>query len=204
MAMFRNVASVEYGNFGSRAGLLLRAGVFVVFLLCCSGRPSRRLSADRFDAWRHGLRSHHGVQVGKWQAALSCGGDPTRACVQSLPSAGASGLGGEYCKLDGSQPLGYYANVWVPFAKRFMKSQKYQSFVLQDNGTFLAKMIPGPSCFSHWQASFRLLRTALVMTDIISISNLMEWETMVDRLQRQYPGCWGLVAAAERAHVGSH
>ena len=94
--------------------------------------------------------------------------------------------------------------VWVPFAKRHMKSQKYQSFVLQEDGTFLSKLVPGPSCFAHWQASFRVLRTALVMTDIISISNLMEWETMVERLQRQYPGCWGLVAAAEDRGRGEY
>ena len=87
--------------------------------------------------------------------------------------------------------------VWVPFAKRHLKAQKYQSFVLQEDGTFESKMVPGPSCFSHWQASFRVLRTALVMTNIISLSNLMEWEALVERLHRQYPGCWGLVAAAE-------
>ena len=87
--------------------------------------------------------------------------------------------------------------VWVPFAKRHLRAQKYQSFVLQEDGTFESKMVPGPSCISHWQASFRVLRTALVMTNTISLSNLMEWEALVERLHRQYPSCWGLVAAAE-------
>eukprot|EP00435_Cladocopium_sp_Y103_P059823 s1426_g21.t1 len=87
--------------------------------------------------------------------------------------------------------------VFVPFAKRHLKSQKYQSFVMQEDGSFLAKMVPGPACFAHWQASCRVLRTTLIMTEVISLAHLMEWETMVERLSRQYPNCWGLVAAAE-------
>eukprot|EP00435_Cladocopium_sp_Y103_P062533 s1398_g24.t1 len=49
--------------------------------------------------------------------------------------------------------------VFVPFAKRHLRAQKYQSFVLQEDGSFMAKMVPGPSCFTHWQMSFRVLRT---------------------------------------------
>ena len=44
--------------------------------------------------------------------------------------------------------------VWVPLAKRHLKAQKYQSFVLQEDGTFEAKMVPGPSCFSHWHTAW--------------------------------------------------
>lgn len=87
--------------------------------------------------------------------------------------------------------------VFVPFARRHLRAQKYQSFVLQEDGSFLQKMVAGPSCFTHWQACFRVMRTALIMTDIISLANLMEWEALVERMNRQYPGCWGLIAAAE-------
>ena len=45
--------------------------------------------------------------------------------------------------------------VFVPFAKKHLRAQKYQSFVLQEDGTFLSKMVPGPENFAHWQASFR-------------------------------------------------
>ena len=87
--------------------------------------------------------------------------------------------------------------VFVPFAKKHLKAQKYQSFLLQEDGSFLSKMVPGPGCFSHWQACFRVLRTTLVMTEVISLANLMEWEAHVERLSRQFPGCWGLIAAAD-------
>ena len=88
--------------------------------------------------------------------------------------------------------------VWVPFAK------PHQSFVVQDDGSFLAKMVPGPASFTHWQASYRVLRTTLVMTEVVSLANLMEWEALVERLNRQHPGCWGLIAAAEDRARGEY
>jgi hypothetical protein len=42
------------------------------------------------------------------------------------------------------------------------------------------------------------------MTGIISLAKLMEWKAMVERLNRQYQGCWGLVAAAEDRGRGVH
>eukprot|EP00435_Cladocopium_sp_Y103_P039809 s2729_g10.t1 len=106
-------------------------------------------------------------------------------------------------KVLGQPPYCDFA-VWVPFAKRHLKAQKYQSFVLQEDGSFLARMVPGPACFAHWQASYRVLRTTLVMLEVISLANLMEWESMVERLHRQYPGCWGLIAAAEDRGRGEY
>ena len=95
-------------------------------------------------------------------------------------------------------------SVFVPFAKRYLKAQKYQSFILQEDGSFLAKMVPGPACFDHWQACYRVLRTTLVMTDTISLANLMEWESWVEKLNRRYPDCWGLVVAAEDRARGEY
>ena len=68
--------------------------------------------------------------------------------------------------------------VFAPFAKKHLKSQKYQSFLLQEDGSFLARMVAGPSCFSHWHTSFREPRTTLVMTGIINLANFMEWESL--------------------------
>ena len=50
-------------------------------------------------------------------------------------------------KVLGQPPCCDFA-VWVPFAKRHLKAQKYQSFVLQEDGSFLAKMVPGPACLA--------------------------------------------------------
>ena len=89
--------------------------------------------------------------------------------------------------------------VFVPFAKKHLRAQKYQSFVLQEDGTFLSKMVPGPENFAHWQASFRVMRTTFIMTEIITLSNLMQWESMI-----QFPSCWGLIAAADDRARGEY
>lgn len=88
-------------------------------------------------------------------------------------------------------------SVFVPFAKRHLRAQKYQSFLLQEDGSFLSKMVPGPENFGHWQASFRVMRTTFIMTGVISLSNLMQWEAHIEKLNRQFPNCWGLIAAAD-------
>ena len=94
--------------------------------------------------------------------------------------------------------------VFVPFAKKHLRAQKYQSFILQEDGTFLSKMVPGPENFAHWQASFRVMRTAFIMTEIITLNNLMQWESMIERMNRQFPSCWGLVAAADDRARGEY
>ena len=95
-------------------------------------------------------------------------------------------------------------SVFVPFAKRHLRAQKYQSFLLQEDGSFLSKMVPGPENFGHWQASFRVMRTTFIMTGVISLSNLMQWEAHIEKLNRQFPNCWGLIAAADDRGRGEY
>lgn len=95
-------------------------------------------------------------------------------------------------------------SIWVPYSKRYLRAAKYKSFIMQEDGTFLAKMTPGPSSFQHWQSSYRLLRTALLMLDLISLSNILAWESMMEKLTRQYPGAWHLIVAADDRARGEY
>lgn len=87
--------------------------------------------------------------------------------------------------------------VWVPYSRKHMRAAKYQSFLLQDDGSFLNKMVAGPSCFRHWQASFRVLRTALVMLDMVNLCHLVAWEAWIEKLNFLHPSCWHLIVASE-------
>ena len=151
------------------------------------------------------------LQTRRWPAAHRCGGDPGGVGLSWLVFRASHLLTNlSSCRGINGYLDRHLANlhsdfgIFVRFAKRHLKSQKYQSFVLQDDGSFLARMVPGPACFAHRQASYRVLRTMLVMTGIISLAKLMEWKAMVERLNRQYQGCWGLVAAAEDRGRGVH
>ena len=49
-----------------------------------------------------------------------------------------------------------------------------------------------------------MLRTALLMLDLISLSNILAWESMVEKLTRQYPGAWHLIVAADDRARGEY
>ena len=94
--------------------------------------------------------------------------------------------------------------VWVPFQKRVWKSNKYTTFVLTEDGTFVSKLVPGPSCHAHWVASYKVTRTAFVMLDLVTLNNLVMWESHIERLVQRYPTCWHLIVEAEHKARSEH
>ena len=84
--------------------------------------------------------------------------------------------------------------IWLPYAKKHLKTQKYKSFVMMQDGSFITRMVPGPACFQHWLLSFRVLRTTLVMMDQVGLANLMQWENKIEMLNHRYENCWHLIA----------
>eukprot|EP00434_Breviolum_minutum_P035944 symbB.v1.2.031832.t1/scaffold3739.1/size51156/3 len=87
--------------------------------------------------------------------------------------------------------------IWLPYAKKHLKTQKYKSFVMMQDGSFITRMVPGPACFQHWLLSFRVLRTTLVMMDQVGLANLMQWENKIEMLNHRYENCWHLIAEAD-------
>ncbi len=94
--------------------------------------------------------------------------------------------------------------VWVPFQKKIWKANKYTTFVMLEDGTFASKLVPGPSCYSHWVASFRVMRTAFIMLDLVSLNGLVKWEAHMERLHQRYPNCWHLLVEAENKARQEH
>ena len=87
--------------------------------------------------------------------------------------------------------------IWLPYAKKHLKSQKYKSFVMMQDGTFSSRMVAGPSCFQHWLLSYRVLRATWVMMDQVGLANLMQWENKIETLNNRYEDCWHLIAEAD-------
>ena len=94
--------------------------------------------------------------------------------------------------------------VWGPYQRRVGKNTKYKTFILQDDGSFLAKMVAGPSSFSQWLACFRVMRTAFIMLKVVSLSSLMRWEAMMEKLHQRYPQCWHLLVEGENKARADH
>lgn len=94
--------------------------------------------------------------------------------------------------------------IWTPYGRRVNKNAKYQSFIMQEDGSFLSKMVPGPSSYSQWLASFRVMRSAFIMLDILSLNALLLWENHMERLVGRYSNCWHLVVEAENKARSEH
>ena len=95
-------------------------------------------------------------------------------------------------------------SVWGPYGRKQAKAVKYRSFFLQADGTYLAREIPGPATLSQWMGSFRVMRCAFVMLDIVSLATLLAYENLFTRLCQQYTGAWHLLVAADEKARSSH
>eukprot|EP00435_Cladocopium_sp_Y103_P009539 s1894_g2.t1 len=86
--------------------------------------------------------------------------------------------------------------VWVPFGAKHLRASRFRAYVLTSNG-YQTKELPGPSSFTQWRSSFRILRTALIMLDAVSLASLHAYEMAVERLTRTYASAWHLIYAAD-------
>ena len=77
--------------------------------------------------------------------------------------------------------------VFVPYGQRALKASK----------GYVTKELPGLSCFSQWHTCYRLLKTALIMLDSVSLASLWAYESTIERLSRTYPSCWHLIYSTD-------
>ncbi|CAE7737152.1 unnamed protein product [Symbiodinium sp. CCMP2456] len=87
--------------------------------------------------------------------------------------------------------------VWVPFAKKNLKALKLKTWTMQQDGTFVAKDLPGPPDYAAWLNSYRVYKTALLMLGVVSLSVLQAYEEFIEKVTRRYTGAWHLVACAD-------
>ena len=93
--------------------------------------------------------------------------------------------------------------VWVPYGSKALRASRFRSYVLTANG-YVTKELPGPATFVQWRSSFRILRTALVMLDAVSLASLHAYEMTIERLTRTYPSAWHLIYSADELARSSH
>ena len=93
--------------------------------------------------------------------------------------------------------------VCVPYGSKALRASRFRSYVLTASG-YVTKELPGPATFVQWRASFRILRTALVMLDAASLASLHAYEMTIERLTRTYPSAWHLIYSADELARSSH
>ena len=87
--------------------------------------------------------------------------------------------------------------VFTPFNRRVMKANKAKAFIMQPDGTWLHKDVPGPATFEQWMFSWRVFRVAAIMLEIVAESALSRYQLHIEKLNKLYPECWGLIYLAD-------
>ena len=87
--------------------------------------------------------------------------------------------------------------VWVPFAKKNLKALKLKTWTMQQDGSFVAKDLPGPPDHTAWLNSFRVYKTALLMLGVMSLNVLQAYEEFIEKVTKRYVGAWHLIASAD-------
>ena len=87
--------------------------------------------------------------------------------------------------------------VWVPFGRRALKLQKFRVYTPLGDGSFPMREMPGPQNFQQWQACWKVFMTGSLMLGIISLTALLNYEKMIERLVIQWPAAWDLICQAE-------
>ena len=105
-----------------------------------------------------------------------------------------------------SAGLGPYADfaLFLPYGKKALRAQKYRTYLPTPEGGYLMKEVPGPSCFSQWQGSFKVYRSALLMLDVASMATLVAYESHIEKMSKLYSSAWHLIVAADDLARAEH
>ena len=71
--------------------------------------------------------------------------------------------------------------VFEPFGQRMARASRFRTYILTAGG-YTVKELPGPATFVQWRAAFRVLRSALIMSDAVGLANLHGYEMVIERL----------------------
>ena len=85
--------------------------------------------------------------------------------------------------------------VWLPFARRTQKAQRFGAYLPVGDGTYVLKEMPGPRNLLQWLPSWKVYK-ACIMLDVVSLA-LQLYEKTIERLVLLWPKCWHLVVLAD-------
>ena len=89
-----------------------------------------------------------------------------------------------------------HCGVFVPFGQRALRASRCRTYIQTPEG-FTAKEVLGPASFVQWRACYRVLKSALIMLDCVSLANIHAYEVHMEKLTRLYPTTWHLVYSAD-------
>ena len=71
--------------------------------------------------------------------------------------------------------------VWLPLDRRALKARKFRVYHPLGDGRYMMKEMPGPQNFQQGMSSWRVFKVAALMLNVVSLSDLLSSEKMVER-----------------------
>ena len=88
--------------------------------------------------------------------------------------------------------------IWGPNGRRMLQKLTYLAWTFHPDGTWHRRELPGPPSFDHWWASFRVLRTAFLLMDLVEPETIDNYGEMVRGFSTEYgPRAWFIVYDAD-------
>ena len=70
-----------------------------------------------------------------------------------------------------------------------LKANKFKTFLVQADGAFVQKELPGPAPFEAWAQSWRVFRVTCISLGVVA--EVAKYYRHVEKLVRLWPECWG-------------
>ena len=96
----------------------------------------------------------------------------------------------------GRTPYADFA-VFLPFARKVVRTHKFTAYVPQPDGGWLKKEILGPDGYEAWLVSWRVYRVAFIMLNLADEVALTRYSRQIERLAKDWPTAWHLVYLAD-------
>ena len=95
--------------------------------------------------------------------------------------------------------LTWTSGVFGPFERKLTKVQRCRIFTPLGNRTYRQRDLPGPPTYQGWLAAWRVLKTACLILNVVSLAALEVYGRHIEKLVTQWPSAWCLIYRAEDA-----
>ena len=82
-------------------------------------------------------------------------------------------------------------SVFGPDGKAFQTRLRFNAFVCTAPGKYEMQLLPGPSSFTSWRKSFRVLRVVLLTLKVCRPECLDSYEEHIRAFAERFPKYWG-------------
>lgn len=87
--------------------------------------------------------------------------------------------------------------VFVPYGERALQARFFDAMAFNLAGQLVKVRLHGPPSFKEWLACYKVFWTLCIMYEVVRNARLKRYAALIEKLNDDYPGAWGLIYQAE-------